>query len=113
MTLHEVFLLLGMFVVTFGIRYSMFAVAGRIEFPPQLINALRYVPPAVLTAIIVPSVLIPTGDTIQFNAGNPYLVGALVAAVVGWFSENLLLTIVVGMLAFLGWQWLLVLQAAG
>jgi hypothetical protein len=30
-----------------------------------------------------------------------------VACGVGWFSQNLLLTIVSGMLAFLGWQWLL------
>jgi branched-subunit amino acid transport protein len=110
---NEIYLLLGMFVVTFGIRYSMFAVAGRTEFSPQLINALRYVPPAVLTAIIVPAVLIPTGDTIQFSLTNPYLVGALVATGVGWFSRNLLLTIVAGMLAFWGWQGLVLALVAG
>jgi branched-subunit amino acid transport protein len=33
----------------------------------------------------------------------------LVAGLVGWFSQNLLLTIVVGMAAFWGWQGLLVL----
>ena len=105
--MNEVYLIAGMVLVTFGIRYSMFVVAGRIEFPTQLVNALRYVPPVVLTAIIVPAVLIPDGDGIQFSFTNPYLVGAIVAFGVGWLSKNLLLTIVVGMLAFWGWQWVL------
>jgi len=86
----------------------MFALAGRVEFPARLVSALRYVPPAVLTAIIVPSVLIPPpGDQIVLSYTNTYLVGALAACGVGWFSKNLLLTIVLGMTAFLTWQWIL------
>lgn len=96
-----------MAVVTFGIRYSMFVVAERFEFPAKLESTLRFVPPAVLTAIIVPTVLIPNGETIELSYTNPYLVGALVAFGVGWIKRNLLLTIVSGMLAFWGWQWLL------
>jgi branched-subunit amino acid transport protein len=103
----ELYLIAGMALVTFIIRYSMFAVAGRTEFPGWLSNALRYVPPTVLTAIITPAVLIPDGTDIQLNWTNPYLVGALIAWGVGWFSKNLLLTIVIGMTAFLIWQWLL------
>lgn len=105
--MNEVILIAGMLLVTFGIRYSMFAVAGRYTFPQPLINALRYVPPAVLTAITVPAVLLPNGQTIEVSYTNPYLVGALAAFGVGWFSKNLLLTIVVGMAVFLVWQLLL------
>ncbi len=104
--MNELYLVIGMALVTFACRYSMFLVAGRIEFPTRLVSALRYVPPAVLTAIIVPSVLIPTGDGVNFSYTNAYLIGALVAFGVGWFSRNLLLTIVGGMLALWGWQWL-------
>lgn len=104
--MNELYLIAGMAVVTFAIRYSMFAVAGRVEFPARLNNALRYVPPAVLTAIIVPAVLMPGGESIDLSWTNAYLVGAVVAAVVGWTSRNLLLTIVIGMGMFLGWQWL-------
>ena len=104
----ELYLIGGMAVVTFVIRYSMFAVAGRFEFPTRLNEALRYVPPAVLTAIIVPAVLMPNGESIEVSWTNAYLVGAIVAAVVGWTSKNLLLTITVGMAVFLGWQWLVV-----
>lgn len=105
--MNEIYLITGMALVTFVIRYSMFALAGRIEFPTRLVNALRYVPPAVLTAIIVPVVLIPTGDTVHFSYTNPYLVGALIALGVGWLSKNLLLTIIIGMLAFWGWQYII------
>lgn len=105
--MDELFLIAGMALVTFGIRYSMFALAGRFEFPAQVVRALQYVPPTVLTAIIVPAVLIPTGQTVDFSYTNAYLVGALVAFGVGWFGKNLLLTILLGMLAFWGWQWLL------
>ena len=104
----EIFLIGGMALVTFAIRYSMFVLAGRVEFPIGLVNALRYVPPAVLTAIIVPAVLIPGGTSVNFSYTNPYLIGALVAFGVGWFSNNLLLTILLGMLAFWVWQWVLV-----
>lgn len=107
MTLNEVILIGGMMVVTFGIRYSMFVVAGRMTFPARLENSLRYVPPAVLTAIIVPAVLIPSGNEIVMSYTNPYLVAALFAFGVGWFSKNLLLTIVLGMIAFWAWQWIL------
>ena len=103
--MNEVLLIAGMAVVTFGIRYSMFAVAGKIEFPAGLVNALKYVPPAVLTAIVVPAVLMPGGGELDLSYTNAYLVGALVAGVVGWSGKNLLLTIVVGMAVFLGWQW--------
>lgn len=102
--MDEVYMLAGMALVTFGIRYSMFALAGRYEFPRPLLEALPYVPPAVLTAIIVPSVLIPTGEGVNLSLSNAYLVGAVVAAGIGWWRKNLLLTIVVGMAAFLIWQ---------
>ena len=104
--MNEFLLIVGMALVTFGIRYSMFAVAGRFTFPDELINALRYVPPAVLTAIVVPAVLMPNGSGINLSYTNAYLIGALVACLVGWASKNLLLTIVVGMAFFLGWQWI-------
>lgn len=105
--MNEWYLILGMALITFAIRYSMFLVAGRFEFPAPLTKALRYVPPAVLTAIIVPSVLIPTGQGVNLSYTNTYLVGAVVALGVSWVSQNLLLTILLGMGAFWGWQWIL------
>jgi branched-subunit amino acid transport protein len=103
MTAPEVQLITGMVLVTFLIRYPLLAVSGRLQLPPRLLQALNYVPPAVLTAIVVPIVLVEN-DQLWVGLGNPRLVGAIAAVVVGLWRQQLLLTIVVGMGAFLLWQ---------
>ncbi len=104
--MNEVYLIAGMAVVTYLIRYPLFAVAEQIAFPDFLSRALQYVPPAVLAAIIFPSTLMPEG-TLQLNYSNPWLLGGLVAALVAWRSRNLLVTIVAGMIAFGVCKWFL------
>lgn len=105
MQLNEIYMVAGMAFVTFGIRYILFPVSGRFKFPELFEQGLRYVPPAVLTAIIVPSVLMPDGGQLNLNLDNPYLIGALAACVIGGLFKNLLLTIVMSMGVFLGTQW--------
>jgi branched-subunit amino acid transport protein len=100
------YLVAGMAMVTFGIRYVLFPLAGRIHFSDNLKRALGYVPPAVLTAIIVPAALLPDGQTLDLSWTNPYLAGAVITAVIGRLSKNLLITIVGGMAGFALWQWL-------
>ena len=108
--MNEVLLVAGMALVTFGVRYSVLVLVGRMPLPQPIVRALRFVPTAVLTAIIVPAVLLPHGDRIDLGIDNAYLVAALVAALVAWRSRNVLLTIVIGMLALLAWRWLLTLN---
>ena len=103
--LHEIYMVAGMALVTFGIRYIMFPVSGRFKFPELFEKGLQYVPPAVLAAIIVPAVLMPTGETINVKLSNPYLIGAITACVMEGVFKNLLLTIVVSMVVFMGFQW--------
>jgi len=104
--LNEVLLIGGMAAVTFAIRYPVLALLGRIELPKPALRALRYVPAAVLTAIIVPAVLIPDGGQIRFGLGNSMLIAAVVATLVSWRTKNLLLTIVIGMAVLFGWRFL-------
>ena len=104
--MNEVLLIGGMAIATFCIRYIMFGASSRIVLPPALLNALRYVPPVVLTAIVVPEVLLSDG-TVDISYLNARLVGAIAAAMVGGLTQNLLLTIVLGMATFFGWQGLL------
>ena len=101
------FLVTGMALVTFLIRYGLLPLSGRLTFSRGMTRALGYVPPTVLTAIIVPATLLPDGHTLQFSFSNPYLIGALMTAVIGQLSKNLLVTIVGGMTAFVLWQWVL------
>ena len=104
--INEIYMIAGMALVTFGIRYIMFPIAGRFRFPELFEKGLSYVPPVVLTAIIVPAILMPTGDTLNLKLSNPYLIGAIAACIVGGLFKNLLLTIVVSMTVFLGFQWI-------
>ena len=103
--LYEIYMVAGMALVTFGIRYILFPISGRFTFPELFERGLRYVPPVVLTAIIVPSVLMPNGGALNLKLNNPYLIGALAACVIGGVFKNLLLTIVMSMVVFLGAQW--------
>lgn len=101
--MNEILLILGMMLVTFGVRYPMLAIVGRLQLPPTIIRALRYVPVAVLTAIIVPAVVMPEG-TIDIRIDNAYLVAGILAFIVSWRAKNLLATIVIGMGGFLLWR---------
>ena len=107
--METVYLIAGMFFVTFSIRYGLLPLSGRIRFSSGVQRALSYVPPAVLTAIIVPMALIPDGQTLQVSIANPYLVGTVFTVLIGWFSKNLMVTIVGGMAVFGMCQWVLTL----
>ena len=74
--------------------------------PAPVFRALKYVPPAVLTAIIVPAMLYKN-DQLTISYTNDFLVAGVVSVIVSWRSKNLLLTIVVGMLTLFAWRWLL------
>ena len=105
--MNEVLMIAGMFAVTFSVRYPVLAFVSRIELPELLTRSLKYVPAAVLSAIIAPAVLMPDGQQLEIHWQNAYLIGALVALVVAWRTKNLLATILIGMTAFLAWRWLI------
>ncbi len=95
----------GMAAVTFGIRYALLGLGGRLRFPPRVRSALRYVPVAVLTAIVAPMVLLPDGSHWDLGWRNPWLVGALASAVIVLRTGRLLLAIAGSMAVFLAWRW--------
>lgn len=76
--------------------------------PDIVTRALRYVPTAVLTAIIVPELLLTSGS-LDVSFGNARLIAGMLAGVVAWRTKNVFLTILVGMLAlWLVQMWFLV-----
>src|SRR5262245_40724484 len=85
-------------LVTFGIRFSRIYLFGRFEVPETLRKALHYVPPAVLSAIVFPEILLHN-DKLDVTFGNYRLLAGLVAVLVAWFSKNTLRTIIAGMIA--------------
>jgi branched-subunit amino acid transport protein len=99
MSTDEVWMIAGMVAVTFGIRYMLFAVADRIRLAPWIEDALKFIPPAVLTAITLPAVLLPKGEW-YLSPANPYLIAALLSLAAGLLTRNLLATIAVGLAGF-------------
>ncbi|WP_206952956.1 AzlD domain-containing protein [Trinickia acidisoli] len=101
-------LILGMAVVTFLIRSTVFLLGERVAFPPLVRTALGFVPVTVLTAIIVPMAVTPHGGAPEITWRNPQLVGALIACAVSALTRRPLLTIAVGLAVFFAWQALVV-----
>jgi len=91
-------IVIGMGIVTYLIRLSLIALLGRIDVPLIVQRALRFVPPAVLSAIIFPEMFSPAGS-LDISLGNVRLLAGLLAAVVAWRTKNVLLTIATGMSA--------------
>jgi branched-subunit amino acid transport protein len=106
MSTNEFLLISGMMLVTLAIRYPVLVLSGRIKLAPWFLQLLRYVPPVVLTAIVVPAVLIPEHQ-LALSYTNARLIGAIAAVLMAYWRKNLLLTITVGMLVFFVWQWLI------
>jgi branched-subunit amino acid transport protein len=91
-------IVVAMGFVTFGIRLIPIVLLGRIEISLVVQRALRFVPPAVLTAIIVPELLYHNSQ-IDVSLTNVRLIAGLIAIVVAWRTKNALITIGAGMIA--------------
>ena len=104
MNQHEFLVVLGMAAVTFGVRFSFFVLGDRVTFPNWVRRALHYVPVAVLTAIVVPMVLLPDGTHWQLDWRNAWLVGALTSGVMSWRRLPLLAAIGGGMAVYFLWR---------
>lgn len=91
-----VLLIVAMAVVTFLARYSMIAVLGRWNVPPDLTRALEFVPIAAFAALVAPELVLREG---QFVIGliNPRFVAGIAAIAAALISRNVLITLGTGM----------------
>ena len=86
----------GAGAVTFALRLSFIALLGRMEIPAFLGRALRFVPAAVLTAVVIPLLLYDNG-ALEVSPGNERLLAGLVAALIAWRTRSVLFTLGGGM----------------
>jgi branched-subunit amino acid transport protein len=88
--------LLGMGLVTYLPRLlPAWFLRGR-ELPPFLVAWLRYVPVAVLAALLLPSLMVQ-GGTLALQWNNLYLWAAFPAIFVAWKKKSMFLTVLTGM----------------
>lgn len=93
-TLWAVVLVAG--VGTFAFRLSFILLFGRLdEIPPRLAFLLRFVPAAVLAALVGPAIVAPGG--VPLAVAPPRLLAGAVAVLVAWRTGSLFATIGVGM----------------
>lgn len=81
---------------TFLLRFSFIYLFGKVEMPDWLRRALRYVPAAVLAALVFPALTHPTG-MLDISLNNARLLAGLGGALAAWKTRNVLWTLVVGM----------------
>lgn len=92
-------------LITFGMRFSLIYLFGKFEVPETMRKALHYVPPAVLSAIIFPELLIRDG-ALDVSLSNTRMLAGIIAIITAWFSRSTLITILVGMATLFLLQWL-------
>ena len=86
-------------IVTYFARMTMVALVSRDMLGDRIKAVLAYVPSAVFPAIIFPGVFINDyGTFIEMN--DPKIFGALVAIIVGYFSRNVIATILSGLFSY-------------
>jgi len=88
-------LLIG--VATYGFRISFIHLFGRIdEVPDRIKRLLRYVPPAVLAALVLPD-LVTLRPSVAATLVDERLIAGAAAGAVAWRTENVMATIATGM----------------
>ena len=86
-------------IVTYFSRMAMVALIDRERLGTKVKEVLNYVPAAVFPAIIFPGVFFDDfGSFVEFT--NPKIYGALVALIVGFYSRNVIATILSGLLSY-------------
>ena len=101
-SLWLIFILLGL--ATTLPRASFIVLGNRFSLPPTLQRALRYAPAAALAAIVVPDIVVVSG---QIDPVNPKLAAGIAAILVTMRWRNPWLPFIVGMAVLLGLKALL------
>ena len=90
-------------ILTYFTRMTMIALINRDMLGDRIKAVLAYVPSAVFPAIIFPGIFLNDyGAFIEIN--DPKIFGALVAILVGYFSRNVIATILSGLFSY----WILI-----
>lgn len=93
-------------LLTFFTRLSFILLSGKWKPPETFQRALRFVPVAVFSAIILPELVWKDGN-LWLSPANPRLLAGLVAILVAWRTKNVVWTIAVGMAVLLLLQWVI------
>jgi len=86
-------------ILTYFTRMSMVTFIRKEMISDNLRKILSYVPSVVFPSIIFPGVLLDDFGTFV-TIGDPKILGAISALVIGFFTRNVILTIVSGLSSY-------------
>lgn len=82
-------------LVTFVPRILPFLAARRMRVTPWAVAWFRFLPPAILSALLFPSLLFPEGEWVGLF--SPSIISAIVSATVAVATRSIIASIVAGM----------------
>ncbi len=88
-------IILAMGGATYLTRYGSLALMQATGMPPWLQEWLEQVPVGILTALIIPSLLL-SGGRLAINFHNEFLIVGIATAVIAYWSKNPILTMLCG-----------------
>lgn len=92
--------ILAMTAIVFFSRYVFLEPRVPLKLNKHALRLLSYSSPAILTAIWAPIIFLPEGE-LSVSLTNPYLLAAVITALLVWKTSNVLLSIILSMGAFL------------
>ncbi|MEM8592581.1 MAG: AzlD domain-containing protein [Pseudomonadota bacterium] len=96
--------ILGLGLGSFAMRFSFLGLIGDRTLPPWVLRHLRYTAVAVLPGLVAPAVIWP-----EATGGEPDLArftAAVVTAVAGYLSKNVMIGVIAGAVALYTSLWL-------
>ena len=90
------FLIIGSGLITFGMRFLFLSPAMPRPLPEWAEAAIRLVPVAVLSTIIISEVFISDG-TLTPLENNPRVMAAILAGIIAFWTKSVLLTLAGGL----------------
>jgi branched-subunit amino acid transport protein len=91
---------IGMLAVTYLARLIPMLVLSRMEIPEGFRRWLQFVPVAVLSALLVPNILLQNGG-LALRLDNTYLLAAVPTLIVAARFKNIFLTVLCGIICLM------------
>jgi branched-subunit amino acid transport protein len=99
-------LITGIAALTFFTKFAFAVILKKVEISEKWNKRLAYIPIAVFTTIIVPSLLAPN-ETLELSIQNEYLIAGIAAFLVAYKTKNLAGTVLIGIVIVLSLRILL------
>jgi branched-subunit amino acid transport protein len=86
-------------LITFVTRFSMIFLLKKDILNHKAKKILSFVPAAIFPAIIFPPIFLDDAGSVDLES-NPKILAAIFAIIVGYFSKNIIATILAGLISY-------------